>query len=166
MKIQPPTDIFLSRLQAQLSAALASQSWPDNAELYTFSLDVPLPLAFSLFDTDEVFFYTAQPERNRFRLGLGCAYSCETEQANDGQRFTDLQQAFSDLQSAWIVHALDNAAPPPQPAAFIGFAFAADEAASTPWQGWPNLTECAECAAATGWRGHQSASECNSGLPA
>ncbi|HFD87389.1 MAG TPA: isochorismate synthase, partial [Gammaproteobacteria bacterium] len=86
-------------------------------------------------DTNEVFFYTAQPEHNRSRLGLGCAWTYETR---GSQRFEELQQAFRDLQVGWAIHALDETASPTQAAAFVGFAFGADEAASAPWQAWPN----------------------------
>jgi len=134
-------EIFLLQLAEQLKSALTEVSWPDDASLCTLSLKPAIPMPVNLTATShEDFFYTAQAEQARFRLGLGCAYRYQTElkNAGAGQRFADLQNAFKTLRSNWAVSTLDTSASLPPPAAFIGFAFAADDSMPAPWQDWPN----------------------------
>ncbi len=135
-----PINKLLSALQIQLSQALDDLCWPDTAALCTLSLPLTLVPKFNLPATDAMFFYSAQPDRNRFRLGLGCAYTYESAAGDGGDapRVAELQQAFRCLQAGWAVHVLDGSTRLPQAAAFVGFAFAADEAAAAPWQAWPN----------------------------
>ncbi|MGB0127993.1 MAG: chorismate-binding protein, partial [Rhodocyclaceae bacterium] len=74
---------------------------------------------------DKSFNYWAQPAAADCRLGLGRAISIVGE---GPERFADLQSAFAELASNWVVDSDD----PVSPAAFLGFAFSDDQSGPLP----------------------------------
>ncbi|VAX05547.1 Isochorismate synthase @ Menaquinone-specific isochorismate synthase [hydrothermal vent metagenome] len=144
MKKNPTIENFLMQLAEQLEQLQAGWHWPENTRLCSLSLKPALPLPTGMADSLDDFYYTAEPERQRFSLGVGCAfeYKASQPQAARGSRFDDLQRAFKTLQSSWarleLEAGLDSDAVYSPVAAFIGFAFAAEDRMAAPWQDWPN----------------------------
>ena len=132
---------LLASLTEQLTRALRDPGWPENSLLCSLSLKLELPVSTQLSDPGGDFFYSAQPDTQRFRLGRGCAYRYQTDEPEadkNHSRLAALQQAFRNLQTRWALFSPDSSVQASQPAAFVGFAYAAEDSMSAPWRNWPN----------------------------